>query len=134
MQLKERNFTSEFDFVVSRSGGPGGQHVNRRDSKVELRFNVDKSLQLSEDEKDLIKQKLAHKINKEGVLQIVSQKERSQLKNKQICIEKFYELLEKALKKPKKRKKTKPSFQSILKRLEHKKQHSEKKARRNFRF
>jgi len=60
----------------------------------------------------------------------VTQKERSQVRNKKICIDKFYELVEKALKKPKKRKKTKPSLKSIFKRLEKKKYHSEKKDRR----
>jgi ribosome-associated protein len=130
MNLKDRYFDREFEFFVSRSGGPGGQHVNTSDSKVELRFNVDKSELLSEEEKELVKQKLINKINKDGILQIVSQKERSQFRNKQNCIERFYILIESALHKQKKRKKTKPSFKSVLKRLERKKQHSEKKDRR----
>ena len=130
MKLKDRDFKREFEFITSRSSGAGGQHVNKTETKVELRFNVDSSELLTDEEKLLIKQKLVHKINKDEILQIVTQKERSQVRNKKICIDKFYELVEKALKKPKKRKKTKPSFISILKRLERKKQHSQKKERR----
>ena len=130
MKLKERHFEKEFEFIVSRSGGPGGQHLNRTNSKVELRFNIEKSVLLSDEEKEKIREKLAHKINKDGILQITAQEERSQARNKEICIEKFYEAAEKALKKQKKRKKTRPSLKSVLKRLERKKQHSEKKDRR----
>ncbi len=130
MKLKDRDFEREFEFITSRSSGAGGQHVNKTESKVELRFNVDASELLTDEEKLLIKQKLAHKINNDGILQIVSQKERSQVRNKKNCVAKFYELIEKTLKKTKKRKKTKPSLKSILKRLEKKKQHSEKKDRR----
>lgn len=130
MKLKDRDFEREFEFITSRSSGAGGQHVNKTETKVELRFNVNSSELLTDEEKLLIKQRLAHKINKDGILQIVTQKERSQVRNKNICINKFYELAEKALIKPKKRKKTKPSFSSILKRLERKKQRSEKKERR----
>ncbi len=130
MKLKDRDFEREFEFITSRSSGAGGQHVNKTESKVELRFNVDASELLTDEEKLLIKQKLAHKINKDGILQIVTQKERSQVRNKTICIDKFYVLVEKALLKPKKRKNTKPTLKSIFKRLEKKKQHSEKKNRR----
>ncbi len=130
MKLKDRDFEREFEFITSRSSGAGGQHVNKTETKVELRFNVNSSELLTDEEKLLIKQRLAHKINKDGILQIVTQKERSQVRNKNICINKFYELVEKALIKSKKRKKTKPSFSSILKRLERKKQRSEKKERR----
>jgi len=130
MKLKDRDFEREFEFITSRSSGAGGQHVNKTETKVDLRFNVNSSELLTDEEKLLIKQRLAHKINKDGILQIVTQKERSQVRNKNICINKFYELVEKALIKSKKRKKTKPSFSSILKRLERKKHRSEKKERR----
>jgi ribosome-associated protein len=122
-----RNFEPEFDFIVSTSSGPGGQHVNRTNSKVELRFNIAKSALLSDEEKLLLATNLKSKINQEGYLQIVSQQFRSQIKNKEKCIEKFYLLLEKGLKVPKKRIKTKPTYSSQLKRLEEKKKHSEKK-------
>lgn len=130
MKLKERGFEKEFVFITSRSSGKGGQHVNKTESKVELRFDISASEFLSEEEKSLLFEKTANKINSEGILQIVTQKERSQARNKEICIDKFYELLKKTLKKKKKRKKTKPSLSSILKRLESKKKHSEKKDRR----
>ncbi len=125
-----RNFNKEFNFITSRSRGKGGQHVNKTNTKVELRFNVKNSELLNEDEKELLFRNLKTKINKDGILQIVSQKSRSQVKNKKNCVNKFYEILEEALKVPKKRTKTKRSRKSILKRLENKKQHSEKKERR----
>jgi len=130
MNLRNRHFEQEFEFITSRSGGPGGQHVNKTNSKVELRFNIEKSALLFDEEKERIREKLVRKINKDGILQITAQEERSQIKNKRICIKKFYKLLEDALKKSKKRKKTRPSLKSVLKRLERKKQHSEKKDRR----
>ncbi len=130
MKLKERGFEKEFEFITSRSSGKGGQHVNKTESKVELRFDISVSELLSEDERTLLFAKAANKINSEGILQIVTQKERSQVRNKEICIDKFYELLEKTFKKKKKRKKTKPSLSSIFKRLERKKRQSEKKERR----
>jgi len=130
MKLKERGFEKEFVFITSRSSGKGGQHVNKTESKVELRFDISASEFLSGEEKSLLFEKTVNKINSEGILQIVTQKERSQARNKEICIDKFYELLKKTFKKKKKRKKTKPSLSSILKRLESKKKHSEKKDRR----
>ncbi len=128
--LKKRDFETEFEFIASKSSGPGGQHVNRTNSKVELRFNISTSLILNEEEKNLIIKKLHNKISQDGILQIVSQQYRSQIKNKEKCIEKFYVLLEKGLITPKKRFKTKPTLSSQIKRLEEKKKHSEKK---NFR-
>lgn len=123
----ERDFTSEFTFITSRSGGPGGQNVNKVSSKVMLCFHVQNSLLLTEDEKIRISEKLAKKINSEGILQIVSQAERTQLGNKERCIEKFKILINKALTIPKKRKRTKPSKSAIQKRLDEKKIKSEKK-------
>ncbi len=132
MKLKERNFEKEFVFITSRSSGAGGQHVNKTNSKVELRFDLLISNILTDYEKELLKKNLSTRINKEGILQIVSQKSRSQIKNKKDCIKRFHILLEEGLKIPKKRKKTKRSRSSILKRLKNKKRQSEKKeSRRN---
>lgn len=125
-----RNFEKEFEFITSRSSGKGGQHVNKTNSKVELRFNIPLSEILNENEKELLFKNLSNRINNDGILQIVSQKSRSQIKNKKTCIKKFYELLETGLKIPKERKKTKRSYKSIKKRLERKKRQSEKKERR----
>ena len=128
--LNDRDFSNELHFSASRSSGPGGQNVNKVNTKVELRFNVASSSILSEEEKFLILEQLAKKINSEGELILVSQTERSQLKNKEKTIEKFYSLLTRALKPRKKRKPTKPSQASKEERLEEKRKLSEKKERR----
>jgi ribosome-associated protein len=120
-ELKYRNFESEFVFSTSRSGGPGGQNVNKVSTKVELRFSINSTLLLSETEKEMIFKKLKNKINKEGELLLVSQSERTQLRNKEVVTEKFYDLVAKALTVPLKRRKTRPTLSSKLKRLEEKK-------------
>lgn len=120
MDISDRDFINEFIFQASRSSGPGGQNVNKVSSKVELRFNLWSSALLDEQEKAIIAEKLTNKINKEGELVLVAQTDRSQLKNKEKVIEKFYHLLEKALMPPKKRYKTKPTKASVEKRLESK--------------
>ena len=130
MDFSKRDFSSEFIFQATRSSGPGGQNVNKVSSKVELRFNLWSSALLDEQEKATIAEKLTNKINKEGELVLVAQTDRSQLKNKEKVIEKFYHLLEKALMPPKKRYKTKPTKASVEKRLESKRVQSTIKASR----
>ncbi|MFA8435044.1 MAG: alternative ribosome rescue aminoacyl-tRNA hydrolase ArfB [Marinifilaceae bacterium] len=129
-ELYNRNFDSEFNFKTSKSSGPGGQHVNKVSSKVELRFDIRHSQILTDEEKEIIEGKLAHRLTSKGTLIIIAQLERSQLRNKQIAIEKFYEMLSKALQPVKKRKPTKPTRASKEERLENKRKSSEKKARR----
>jgi len=119
--LIKRNIENEFVFSASRSGGPGGQNVNKVSTKVELRFNLLHSSSFTEQEKEILFRKLKNKINREGELLIISQSERSQLLNKQAVIEKFYILISRALTMPKYRRATKPTFTSRLKRLEEKK-------------
>jgi ribosome-associated protein len=128
IDLKTRQFDHEFEFFTSRSAGPGGQHVNRTNSKVELRFNITTSVLLNQEEKLLLYKNLRSKIKQDGLIQIVSQQYRSQIKNKEKCIDKFYALLDIGLKIPKKRIKTNPTVSSKIKRLEEKKKHSEIKA------
>ncbi len=124
-------FFREFKFQTSRSSGPGGQHVNKVSSRVELRFNVRESQVLSEDDKVKISEKLATRINNDGILSIVVQADRSQLKNKQAAIERFFELLTKAFTPVKKRRPTKPSRGSKERRLKAKRIGAEKKTRRS---
>ena len=128
--IRDTDFSSEWKFTMSRSSGKGGQNVNKLSTKVELHFDYLNSNLLTGEQKILIANKLAGFINKDGILKIVSQEDRSQLLNKGNTIERFYELLEKAFKKKKKRIPTKRSKQSQLKRLKAKKIHSEKKKTR----
>lgn len=127
-----RGFSSEFIFVASRSSGPGGQHVNKVSTKIELRFDLLHSALLTDEEKEIIAPKLGKKLNQDGILIIVSQSERSQFQNKQKSIEKFYTLLEHALTPRKKRKPTRPTRAAKEKRLENKRIRSEIKATRKY--
>jgi ribosome-associated protein len=126
-ELKTRGFENELIFSASRSSGAGGQNVNKVNTKVELRFRVEDSQLLTPEEKELIVSKLLSQITNEGFLIIVSQTDRSQLKNKESALEKFYNLLAKALTRRKKRKPTSPSKASKEKRLEGKRKNAEKK-------
>ncbi len=129
-ELLKQDFLPEFQFQASRSGGAGGQNVNKVSTKVELRFNVLNSALLDEFQKELIQKKCKNQINSEGELIIVSQEERTQLRNKNTVIKKFKELLIKALTIPKKRLKVTPTAGMIAERLKNKKIASEKKANR----
>jgi ribosome-associated protein len=131
-ELKYRNFEREFVYSTSKSGGPGGQNVNKVSTKVELRLSIILTSQFSSTEKELIFKKLKNKINKEGELLIISQSERTQHMNKIVVTEKFYELVSKALTVSATRRATKPTVASKHKRLEEKKSHGLiKKLRKN---
>jgi ribosome-associated protein len=128
--LNNRDFAPEFTFTATRSSGPGGQNVNKVSTRVELRFDVKESALLTAEEKEIILAKLVKRINTAGELILVAQNDRSQLKNKEKVVEKFYILLVKALTPVKKRKPTRPSRAAKEKRLEEKRMQSEKKESR----
>lgn len=133
MKLSEtqiEKLEKEPGYSATRSGGPGGQHVNKVNTSVELRFNVPESAVLDENQKQTVLHKLHNRINTEGELILVSRSARSQWQNKTKVTEKFFELLQQALTPAKKRKKTKPTKASRKKRLENKKKKSQKKVLR----
>lgn len=121
-ELRERIPVSEFNFLTSRSGGPGGQNVNKVNTKVELRFNISNSSSLSEREKERIFIILKNRINSEAELIIVSQSERSQTGNRKKVTERFFKLVSSALTEKIERRKTNPTKASQNERLEKKKQ------------
>ncbi len=121
---------SELNFKAIRSSGPGGQHVNKTASKVEVSFDLEASQALSETEKERLRNKLSSKISSEGNITLQCGETRSQHRNKAIVIERMVELLQKNLKVTKPRKKTKPSRGAIERRLKSKKENAFKKSNR----
>lgn len=128
--ISKEQLLTELSFKATRSSGPGGQHANKTSSRVELYWSVAASSAFSEQEITLLSNKLAHRLTKEGVLQLASQTSRSQHKNKEEVIRRFFALLKVAVQVPKVRKKRRPSKMAKLKRLYAKKAQAEKKAKR----
>ncbi len=128
--MNTENLIKELSFKAIRSGGAGGQHVNKVSSKIELTFDVENSNELSDAQKQLLLKKLANRLTKENVLILFCDESRSQHKNKEIAVKRFLEIIKNGLKKVKPRKATKPTRSAIRKRLKSKKKRAEMKVNR----
>jgi ribosome-associated protein len=120
----------EFHFSASRSGGKGGQNVNKLATKVLLEFQVSQSKLLTPAEKEMLLTKLADQLTQAGMIQVVADRERTQLANRLLAVKKMYALLNACFEEKKKRKPTQPTFASEQKRLQQKKQHALTKQQR----
>lgn len=127
MQINKEGLQREVIYKASRSGGKGGQNVNKVSSKVELLFVVNDSSLFTDEEKQLLNEKLQSRFNKDGYIQIICDEERSQYLNKEKALDRLINLLINALKKPKVRKPTKVSKAAKAARLEQKRLNSIKK-------
>ncbi|WPD20855.1 MAG: alternative ribosome rescue aminoacyl-tRNA hydrolase ArfB [Candidatus Electrothrix scaldis] len=121
---------AELFFSYSRSSGKGGQHVNKVNTKVSLIFDLEASPSLTEEQKTLLKQRLGNRLNKQGILRLDGDRQRSQRGNQEEVIQRFISLLRDALYIQKSRKKTKPSRNAKQRRLQQKKQRSQLKQQR----
>lgn len=123
---------SEITFRTSRSSGPGGQHVNKTESRVELLWNLKQSLCLNEHEKALLSSRIGYRLSNDGTLKLASEKYRSQHRNREEVSERFLNLIKASLLPVKKRRPTKPTRASIEQRIKQKKIRGEtKKSRRH---
>jgi ribosome-associated protein len=120
----------EIGFEASRSGGPGGQHVNKASTKVTLTFDIDASAVLSDDQRARIRARLASRLSGGSVLRVSSQRSRSQIGNRDDALAKLGELVRRALAERKTRKKTRPTRAQRERRLDEKRRKSEVKRRR----
>lgn len=121
----------ELRFRFSASSGPGGQHVNKVETRVTLLFDVDESPSLSEEDRRRVMTRLSSRIGRNGVLRVVSQRHRSQRANREAAIERFAELLREALRREKKRRPTRPSRAAREARIRDKKKRSRLKRERS---
>jgi ribosome-associated protein len=120
----------ELTFVTSRSSGPGGQNVNKLETRVTLLFDVAGSPSLTDEQRQRIADRLSGRINKDGVLRVASQRHRTQAANRQAAVERFVELVGEALARRRRRRPTRPSRAAERRRIEQKKRRGELKRRR----
>jgi ribosome-associated protein len=118
---------SELEFRATRSGGPGGQHVNTSSTRIELLWNLGDSRALSDEQRDRLRQRLASRTDAAGYVRVVSSEYRSQLRNREAAEARLVELLRRALAVPRKRVATRPSRAAKEARLRDKRRQSEKK-------
>lgn len=130
MEFEIASLLPDITFKMSRSGGKGGQNVNKVSSKVELNYNLSTSALFDNEQKQLIKQKLLNRIISGERIQLICEEERSQYLNKERCLEKLVVLLKNALHIQKRRKATKPSWSSKEDRLKGKRLNAMKKMSR----
>ncbi len=121
---------SELRFRTARSGGPGGQHVNKTSTKVEVLWNVARSESVSAAQRERLLAKLSTRIDARGMLRVASTDSRSQLQNREAAVDRINAIAQKALRVPKIRKKTRPPKRAVEGRLAEKKKRAEKKDRR----
>lgn len=121
---------SEVELSYARSGGPGGQHVNKTASKVQLRWNARTSSALSDADRELLEKRLASKLTKDGELVVASEKHRDQGRNVDDAVERFALLVRRAIRRPTPRKKTRPSRAARERRLRSKRHRSDLKRQR----
>lgn len=134
MNFTKAELQKETSYKTSRSGGKGGQNVNKVSSRVELLFSIASSALFTDEEKLLLAEKLQNRLNKDGYVQVICDEERSQYLNKEKAIERLILLLARALQKPKVRKPTKVSKAAKAARLDSKKIQSAKKENRKVDF
>ena len=121
----------ELTFTASRSGGPGGQNVNKVATRVTLMFDLARSPCLSSEQKARIRERLATRISRDGVLRVVAQRHRTQAANRRATVERFVELLRRALAEEAPRRPTRPSRAARERRVEEKKRRGRRKAERS---
>jgi len=134
MNFSKTDLQKEITYKTSRSGGKGGQNVNKVSSKVELLFDVNSSLLFTDEEKQLLNIKIQSRFNKDGYVQVICDEERSQYLNKEKAVERLIGLLSRALHQPKVRKPTKLSKKAKAARLNDKRMQGEKKDNRKKNF